>query len=210
MSQLRNMSIILVVFAFVATILERTEAADHTVGDSTGWTSSAGAKFYSDWASNNTFKQNDVLVFNFFAGAHTVAATNKADFDNCNVNQNTNDIITTSPARVTLNRTGDFYFICTVSSHCQSGGQKLTIKVPTSSSSTPPSSTPPSPTPPSSTPPSPTPPSSGTTPTPPTSGGTPSPSSPTQPDATPPSPGSATAIVATFPALIAIVINLLV
>ena len=61
MSQLRNMSIILVVFAFVATILERTEAADHTVGDSTGWTSSAGAKFYSDWASNNTFKQNDVL-----------------------------------------------------------------------------------------------------------------------------------------------------
>ncbi|KAI5381752.1 hypothetical protein KIW84_010646 [Lathyrus oleraceus] len=200
MSQLRNMSIILVVFAFVATILERTEAADHTVGDSTGWTSSAGAKFYSDWASNNTFKQNDVLVFNFFAGAHTVAATNKADFDNCNVNQNTNDIITTSPARVTLNRTGDFYFICTVSSHCQSGGQKLTIKVPTSSSSTPPSSTPPSP----------TPPSSGTTPTPPTSGGTPSPSSPTQPDATPPSPGSATAIVATFPALIAIVINLLI
>ena len=55
------MSIILVVFAFVATILERTEAADHTVGDSTGWTSSAGAKFYSDWASNNTFKENDVL-----------------------------------------------------------------------------------------------------------------------------------------------------
>lgn len=130
-----------------------------------------------------------ITVFNFFAGAHTVAATNKADFDNCNVNQNTNDIITTSPARVTLNRTGDFYFICTVSSHCQSGGQKLTIKVPTSSSSTPPSS--------------------GTTPTPPTSGGTPSPSSPTQPGATPPSPGSATAIVATFPALIAIVINLL-
>ncbi|CAK8534394.1 unnamed protein product [Lathyrus sativus] len=200
MSVLRNMSIILVIFGLVATIVERTEAADHTVGGSTGWTSTAGAKFYSDWASNNTFKQNDVLVFNFFAGAHTVAETNKADFDNCNVNQNTNAIIATSPARVTLNRTGDFYFICTVSTHCQSGGQKLTIKVPASSSSTPPSPTPPSS----------TPPSSGTTPTSPTSGGTPSPSSPAQPGATPPSPGSATALVATFPAFVALVVNLLV
>ncbi|XP_058727629.1 mavicyanin-like [Vicia villosa] len=192
MSHLKNMSIILVI-AFVATIVERTDAVDHTVGDTTGWTNSAGAKFYSDWASNNTFKQNDVLVFNFVAGGHSVAEINKADFDNCNVNSTTN-AITTTPARFTLNRTGDFYFTCTFPTHCQTGGQKLTVKVPASSSSTPPSATPPS---------------SGTTPTSPTSGGTPSPSSPTQPGATPPSPGSATALVATFPTLIALVINLL-
>ncbi|CAI8589506.1 unnamed protein product [Vicia faba] len=192
MCQLKNLSIILLI-AFVATIVERTEAADHTVGGTTGWTNRANATFYSDWASNNTFKQNDVLVFNFFANAHTVAEINKADFDNCNVSGITN-AITTTPARFTLNRTGDFYFTCTFPTHCQSGGQKLTINVPSSSSSSPPSATPPS---------------SGTTPTSPTSGGTPSPSSPTQPGATPPSPSSATALLAAFPALFALVINLL-
>lgn len=192
---------ILFVVAFAAAILESTEAADHTVGGTTGWSVPSGASFYSDWAASNTFKQNDVLVFNF-AGGHTVAEVSKADFDNCNINQN-GLVITTGPARVTLNRTGDFYFICTIQGHCSSG-QKLSVKV---SASTP---SPPSPTPPTSTPPTSTPPTSGTTPTPPTNGGTPSPSSPTGPDATPPSPGSATTLVATFPVLIAVIMNLLV
>jgi len=52
---------ILFVVAFAAAILESTEAADHTVGGNTGWTLPSGASFYSDWAADNTFKQNDVL-----------------------------------------------------------------------------------------------------------------------------------------------------
>ncbi|GAU21285.1 hypothetical protein TSUD_286950 [Trifolium subterraneum] len=201
MSQLNNMSILLVI-AFVATILQNTEAVDHIVGGSTGWIANPGASFYSDWASNNTFKVNDVLVFNFATGAHTVAEISKANFDNCNVNQNT-QAITTSPARVTLNKTGDFYFTCTIQGHCLSG-QKLSVKV--SASSPAPAQGP--------SPPSATPPSSGTTPTPPSptppvSGDTPSPSSPAQPGATPPSPGSATSLVATFSIFFAVIINLL-
>ncbi|WJX66025.1 hypothetical protein P8452_50621 [Trifolium repens] len=202
MSQLKNMSILLVI-AFAATILQNTEAVDHIVGGSTGWTATppGGASFYSDWASNITFKENDVLVFNFVTGAHTVAEISKANFDNCNINQNT-QAITTSPARVTLNKTGDFYFTCTFQGHC-TNGQKLSVKV--SASSPAPAQGPslPSPTPPSPTPPS------GTTPTPPVNGNSPSPSSPAQPGATPPSPGSATSLVATFSILIAVVINLL-
>ncbi|XP_045817064.1 umecyanin-like [Trifolium pratense] len=210
MSQLKNMSILLVI-AFATTILQNTEAVDHLVGGSPGWFSTppGGAKFYSDWASNATFKVNDVLVFHFATGAHTVAEISKADFDNCNVNQNT-QAITTSPARVTLNKTGDFYFTCTIQDHCNNG-QKLSVKVVSASSSPAPAQ---GPSPPSSTTPSPTPPSSGTTPTPPSptppvSGDTPSPSSPAQPGATPPSPGSATSLVATFSIFFAVVINLL-
>jgi hypothetical protein len=62
MSQLKNMSILLVI-AFATTILQNIEAADHIVGGSTGWTATppGGASFYSDWASNITFKENDVL-----------------------------------------------------------------------------------------------------------------------------------------------------
>jgi hypothetical protein len=62
MSQLKNMSILLVI-AFAATMLQNTEAVDHIVGGSTGWTATppGGASFYSDWASNITFKENDVL-----------------------------------------------------------------------------------------------------------------------------------------------------
>ncbi|GAU21284.1 hypothetical protein TSUD_286940 [Trifolium subterraneum] len=197
MSQLKNMSILLLI-AFAATILN-TEAVDHIVGGSTGWTATppGGASFYSDWASNITFKENDVLVFNFVTGAHTVAEISKANFDNCNVNQNT-QAITTSPARVTLNKTGDFYFTCTFQGHCDNG-QKLSVKV--SASSPAPAQ-------------GPSPPSSGTTPTPPSptppiNGDSPSPSSPTQPGATPPSPGSATSLVATLSIFIVVVANVM-
>jgi len=55
--------VILVAVAVSATILTGTEAAEYTVGDSTGWTSSptGGASFYSDWASGITFKEGDIL-----------------------------------------------------------------------------------------------------------------------------------------------------
>ncbi|XP_004507625.1 early nodulin-like protein 15 [Cicer arietinum] len=238
MSKLNNMSILLVI-GFAAAILQSTEATDHIVGGSTGWISSPPASFYSNWASNITFRENDVLVFNFVAGAHTVAELNKANYDSCNLSQPI-QVIGTSPAKITLNKTGEFYFSCSFQGHCSSG-QKLSVKVissspapanppsPTNGPSPPPSGTTPSP-PPSGTTPSPppsgttpspppsgttpSPPPSGTTPsppspTPPTNGGSPPPSSPTQPDATPPSEGSATTLFATFSILIALVINLL-
>lgn len=62
MAQLLNM-VILVAIAVSATILRGTEAAEYTVGDSTGWISAptGGASFYSDWASTITFREGDVL-----------------------------------------------------------------------------------------------------------------------------------------------------
>lgn len=191
MGQLHNIMVILIVIAVAATMLKSTEAAEYTVGDNTGWTSAppGGASFYSDWASNITFREGDILVFTFTA-SHTVAElTDRASFDGCSVNQN-QGVITTSPARITLNRTGDFYFACTIQGHCNSG-QKLSIATITSTSS-PPTQGPSPP--------------SGTTPTPPSSGDeTPPPQSPpTEPGSTtpPPSRGEATSLVATFSILL--------
>ncbi|XP_020220520.1 cucumber peeling cupredoxin [Cajanus cajan] len=190
MGLLHNMAILLTI-AVAATILKSTEAAEYTVGDSTGWINSpsGGASFYSNWASNITFREGDILVFRFTA-SHTVAELkDKASFDGCNVNE-TNEVITTSPARITLNRTGEFYFACTVQGHCNSG-QKLSVNV---TGGTPSSSPSPAPSPSQASPPS------GTTQE------TPPPqSTPTEPGSTtppPPSPGSASTHVATFSLLI--------
>ncbi|XP_047171666.1 cucumber peeling cupredoxin-like [Vigna umbellata] len=181
MAQLLNM-VILVAIAVSATILTGTEAAEYTVGNSTCWISAptGGASFYSDWASTITFREGDILEFRFSSG-HTVAELNdKASFDSCSVDQNM-EVLTSSPAKITLIRTGEFYFACTITGHCSSG-QKLSVNVTASSSS--PSS----------------PPASGTTPTPPSGEVAPTPQSPpAEPGSTPPpSPGSATSLVATF------------
>ncbi|KAK7327729.1 hypothetical protein VNO77_21818 [Canavalia gladiata] len=201
MGKLNNMAIVVVIAVAAAIIIQSTEAADYTVGNSTGWTSSppGGASFYSNWASNITFKVNDTLVFRFTTGSHTVAELTKENFDSCNVNQNI-ELHTTAPVRITLNRTGEFYFACSIGSHCNSG-QKLSVRVTGSS----PSPSPPTAPPPAQSPNSP--PASGTPPS--TEGGSPQ-SPPTEPGSTPPSPGSASSVIATFSLLlVTIVINFL-
>jgi hypothetical protein len=61
MSQLKNISIFFIV-VFAAAMLGSTEAIDHIVGSTNGWIIPVdGHSFYSDWASNITFKENDVL-----------------------------------------------------------------------------------------------------------------------------------------------------
>ncbi|KAL5065123.1 hypothetical protein RYX36_026860 [Vicia faba] len=136
----------LIVIIVVAVSLQTSEAEDYTVGGGTiGWTSfpPRGSSFYSKWAANFTFKLNDNLVFNYESGSHSVVILNKPNYEKCNVN---GDIQTFNkgPTKITLDRTGDFYFTCSLSGHCSSG-QKLSIKVTdTASSDVPPAEAPPS------------------------------------------------------------------
>ncbi|XVE54445.1 hypothetical protein DITRI_Ditri03aG0082000 [Diplodiscus trichospermus] len=105
-----------------------TRTAVYTVGDSTGWTRPTNNDdLYDNWADNKVFVIGDVLVFNFTTGQHNVAEVTEADYDDCTA---TNPISTQNngPARITLNRTGEHYFICTLPGHC-SAGQKLNIEV---------------------------------------------------------------------------------
>ncbi|KHN15075.1 Blue copper protein [Glycine soja] len=105
-------NLLLVLFA-VATFLHGSEAQTrHVVGDATGWIiPPGGAATYTTWASNKTFTVGDTL-------GNAVLT------------------LTSGPATVTLNETGEQYYICSFGSHC-SGGQKLAINVNRASSSTP-------------------------------------------------------------------------
>ncbi|CAJ1944580.1 unnamed protein product [Sphenostylis stenocarpa] len=176
MAMARNMFIML--FA-VATLLHGSAAQTrHVVGDSIGWTiPSNGAAAYTTWASNKTFVVGDTLVFNFTSGRHDVAKVTKSDFDACN-GASALFTLTSGPASVPLNETGEQYYICTIGTHC-SLGQKLSVNVVNRASATP------SPAPQPSR--SGSPPNASPVPTP-TQAPAPAPSNPTPPRSTVPAP----------------------
>ncbi|XP_059432379.1 umecyanin-like [Corylus avellana] len=136
MATTMNVRLLLVVLliAAAATVLPRTEAADHVVGDATGWIVPGNDTFYSTWAANKTFSVGDVLVFNFATGQHDVATVNKDAFDTCNKASNI-ALENNGPASINLTNAGENYFICTFGQHC-TGGQKLAVNV-TGTSTTP-------------------------------------------------------------------------
>ncbi|KAJ6699805.1 PEELING CUPREDOXIN putative-RELATED [Salix purpurea] len=110
---MRNL-IVFVVLGAVSLLLRNSEAANYEVGGSgTGWTRPSSSSVYSDWASDKTFAIGDTLTFTFTTGAHDVATVSKSDYDNCNV-ASQNNVLTSGPATITLNATGDYYFLCTI------------------------------------------------------------------------------------------------
>ncbi|CAK8563433.1 unnamed protein product [Lathyrus sativus] len=125
----KNLNVLAFVLLAIANLLHGSLAQTrHVVGDATGWTiPNNGASFYVNWASKNTFTVGDTLVFNFPTGQHDVAKVTKSNFDGCN-GANTLSMLTNGPATVTLNETGQQYFICTFGTHC-SMGQKVSINV---------------------------------------------------------------------------------
>ncbi|XP_061350666.1 stellacyanin-like [Gastrolobium bilobum] len=142
MSQIINVGILILVVVVAALIPQNTEAAEYVVGGAAGWSiPREGASFYSTSVANITFRINDILVFNFNTGAHNVITLSKKDFENCNVNGNI-ETFASGPARITLNRAGEYYFACGFPSHC-SLGQKLNINVTAGSSSLAPQESPP-------------------------------------------------------------------
>ncbi|GER48434.1 NtEIG-A1 protein [Striga asiatica] len=101
----------------------------HIVGGSVGWTTQIpNATFYSDWASGQSFLVGDTLVFNFVTGRHDVVQVPQASYTACTGNAAIGSPIMNGPANVTLNTTGNHYYICTFGSHCQQG-QRLSITV---------------------------------------------------------------------------------
>ncbi|KAJ9163085.1 hypothetical protein P3X46_022795 [Hevea brasiliensis] len=139
----RKSSMAFLAAVVIAALIQSSVAqTQHTVGDNTGWTIPTGdAALYTNWASNQDFSVNDILVFNYNSGAHDVAEVTKENYDSCNTN-NPISLNTTAPTRITLTA-GEHFYICTISGHC-SAGQKLAINVTGSGTTTPPSSTTPS------------------------------------------------------------------
>ncbi|XP_031129422.1 umecyanin-like [Ipomoea triloba] len=101
----------------------------HAVGDTIGWiVPSDDAAAYSKWASADTFKVGDVLVFNFMTGKHDVLEVAKESFDACTTDKAIGSSLIDGPAHVILNTTGDHYYICTIGTQCKLG-QKLAVTV---------------------------------------------------------------------------------
>ncbi|KAE8675878.1 putative Early nodulin 16 [Hibiscus syriacus] len=120
----------LVAVVLASNVLQSTYAATYTVGDTAGWTVPTGGntEFYDNWADNKNFLVGDVLVFNFVTGAHNVEEVTEAVYDSCNGTNNPISTHNTGPARITLNRLGEYHFICSVPGHC-TAGQKLSVDV---------------------------------------------------------------------------------
>ncbi|CAI9285782.1 unnamed protein product [Lactuca saligna] len=108
----------------------------HVVGNALGWNIPPnGPSAYTTWASTQTFRVGNVLLFNFITEFHNVAEVSQAAYGPCSA-ANPISIVTTGPARVTLKAPGTHYYVCTVGTHCQIG-QKLTINVSATSATLP-------------------------------------------------------------------------
>ncbi|PRQ46342.1 putative cupredoxin [Rosa chinensis] len=103
----------------------------YVVGDHFGWIVPPGGELaYSAWAYGKTFYVGDTLEFNFTTGDQDVAMVTKQAYESCNFNKSQITILTTGPAYIKLNLTGEYYFIGTMDKHCELG-QKLAINVTT-------------------------------------------------------------------------------
>ncbi|XP_062105465.1 mavicyanin [Humulus lupulus] len=144
----KNTFTILVLFILAGLIAMEVEAGQHVVGGSQGWEQSTD---FDSWASAQTFKVGDQLVFKYSSGLHSVVElANENSYKQCDIGtaldskSSGNDV-------VKLTKPGTRYFACGTMGHCDQGMKmKITTVAgkapstpasPSSSSSTSPSST---------------------------------------------------------------------
>ncbi|KAJ4973788.1 hypothetical protein NE237_006962 [Protea cynaroides] len=112
-------------------------ATQHVVGGSQGWDVSADL---SSWASGNTFKVGDQLVFKYTTGLHSVVELgSESAYKNCAIGSGVNTMNGGKDV-VKLTKPGTRYFICGTPGHC-SQGMKLKINTVTAAAATTPNST---------------------------------------------------------------------
>ncbi|KAL6657755.1 hypothetical protein ACP70R_005535 [Stipagrostis hirtigluma subsp. patula] len=109
-------------------------AAVYEVGDKTGWTV-MGNPDYVAWASSKKFHVGDTVVFTYNKQFHNVLAVSKADYKNCDATKPTATWSTGNDS-VVLKTAGHHYFLCGFPGHC-AAGQKVDIRVASSSSAAP-------------------------------------------------------------------------
>ncbi|KAL4192528.1 hypothetical protein AMTRI_Chr06g194720 [Amborella trichopoda] len=99
--------------------------AKHEVGGSQGWELSTDL---DSWASAQTFRVGDQLVFKYTKGLHSVVElANKKEYDACDLSNALSSLSDGSDV-VKLDKPGHKYFTCGTMGHCQ-GGMKLKVKV---------------------------------------------------------------------------------
>ncbi|KAL2529123.1 Uclacyanin 1 [Forsythia ovata] len=111
----------------IATILIQKEAwgKQHVVGGSQGWDESTD---FNSWASAQTFKVGDELVFKYTPGLHSVVEIgSESAYKSCDISSAL-DSLNGGSNTVKLNKPGTRYFACGTSGHC---GQGMKVKIKT-------------------------------------------------------------------------------
>ncbi|XP_015087619.1 mavicyanin-like [Solanum pennellii] len=132
-----TMFLFLMIFVFCGVSMGEV----YKVGDSTGWTNN-GHIDYKSWSSNKNFCVGDSIVFEYKQQMDNVVRVTHKNFNTCNA---TTTYATYNSGNDTfvIKRAGHFYFISSFPGHCQNG-QRVDIRVPKPTQSSPsPSLTPP-------------------------------------------------------------------
>ncbi|XP_044465900.1 mavicyanin-like [Mangifera indica] len=133
MERMRRVFLVLLLGALFC---KEVSAAQHVVGGSQGWVESADL---NSWASGETFKVGDQVVFKYSSGLHSVVElASESAYKNCDLGTSVNSMNTGNDV-VKLVKPGTRYFACGTLGHC---GQGMKVKITTVSSSAPPSPSP--------------------------------------------------------------------
>ncbi|CAN4079111.1 unnamed protein product [Withania somnifera] len=112
------------IFVVVTVMMQKNAmAAQHVVGGSQGWDESAD---FNSWASGQTFKVGDTLVFRYNPGLHSVVEVEgETSYKSCDISSAVNSMSAGNDV-VKLNKPGTRYFACGTAGHCDQG-MKLKI-----------------------------------------------------------------------------------
>ncbi|XP_038886132.1 mavicyanin [Benincasa hispida] len=128
--------VFVVIVAAVALMAEKGLADQrHVVGGSQGWQESVD---FDSWASAQTFKVGDQIVFKYDSGLHSVVELpDESSYKKCDIG---NSVETKSSGNdaIKLTKSGTRYFACGTIGHC-SQGMKVKIHIATGTASSTPS-----------------------------------------------------------------------
>ncbi|KAL4581524.1 hypothetical protein LXL04_006046 [Taraxacum kok-saghyz] len=125
-------NMLLIVGMSLVMLSKQVSAEQHVVGGKQGWDESTD---FDSWASGETFKVGDTLVFKY-SPMHSVAELgSESEYKKCDVGSATNSM-SDGNSVVKLTKEGTRYFACGTSGHCDSGMKVKITTVSASSSGT--------------------------------------------------------------------------
>ncbi|CAN6892571.1 unnamed protein product [Brassica oleracea] len=116
-----SLMILSAIFSLTSLML-KSEGANHTVGDSSGWELLTN---YTNWTEGREFHVGDVLVFNYNKDQHNVMQVNSTAYADCG-RDNYISLFTNGNDSIIISEVGEHWFICAMYDHCENG-QKLSI-----------------------------------------------------------------------------------
>ncbi|KAL2643419.1 hypothetical protein R1flu_011006 [Riccia fluitans] len=115
---------VLVMVFGVLVLCENAAATTVNVGGASGWTVGHN---YKTWAAFNKVRPYDSLFFKYDPKVHNVLVVSKADYDACKTSSPWSKH-QTGKDFIKFTKSGTYYLICGVGSHCQAG-MKLAVTV---------------------------------------------------------------------------------